>query len=120
MLPQLSDGPVELPTPAQALASNSALSYRIKPGDSLWSIARAHGTTVNYIKRYNELSDNVLSVGSTLMLPGGSNSSNSDNRSVTYTVQSGDSLSTIAARFNVKIEKIRSWNKLDRYLQPGQ
>ncbi len=117
MLPTFSDQPITLPTPAQALASNSALSYRIKPGDSLWSIARAHGTTVNNIKRYNELSGNALSIGSTLMLPG---SSAPDNRSVTYTVRSGDSLSTIAARFNVQVAKIRSWNKLERYLQPGQ
>ena len=118
MLPQFGDGPIELPTAAQTLASNSALSYRIKPGDSLWSIARAHGTTVNHIKRYNELSDNALSVGSTLMLPGGKSSQ--DNRSVTYTVRSGDSLSTIAERFNVQIDNIRNWNKLERYLQPGQ
>ncbi|MEH6491032.1 lytic transglycosylase [Halopseudomonas sp.] len=117
MLPQFGDQPITLPTPAQALASNAALSYRIKPGDSLWSIARAHGTTVNHIKRYNDLSGNALSVGSTLMLPG---NPTPDNRSVTYTVRSGDSLSTIAARFNVQVDKIRSWNKLERYLQPGQ
>ncbi|MEH6566512.1 MAG: LysM peptidoglycan-binding domain-containing protein [Halopseudomonas sp.] len=116
MLPQFGSTPLQLPTPAQALASNAALSYRIQPGDSLWSIARAHGTTVNRIKHYNDLSGNALSVGSTLMLPG----NGEDNRSVTYTVRSGDSLSAIAARFNVQVDNIRSWNKLERYLKPGQ
>ena len=37
-----------------------------------------------------------------------------------YTVRSGDSLYTIAQRFNVDVDKIRDWNQLGRYLQPGQ
>ena len=41
-------------------------------------------------------------------------------RRIAYTVKSGDSLYTIAQRFNVNVERIRDWNQLGRYLQPGQ
>ncbi|GEN27057.1 hypothetical protein HVA01_07030 [Halovibrio variabilis] len=40
----------------------------------------------------------------------------------TYRVESGDSLSTIAARYNIDQQDLIRWNALDRpgYLQPGQ
>ena len=41
-------------------------------------------------------------------------------RRLIHTVRRGDSLYTIAQRFNVNVERIRDWNQLGRYLQPGQ
>jgi membrane-bound lytic murein transglycosylase D len=43
-------------------------------------------------------------------------------KQLTYTVRSGDSLSRIASKFNVKVADIGKWNGLNtkRYLQPGQ
>ena len=43
-------------------------------------------------------------------------------RKLTYTVRSGDSLSRIANRFNVKIAELKKWNNIGskKYLQPGQ
>jgi membrane-bound lytic murein transglycosylase D len=43
-------------------------------------------------------------------------------RRVNYAVRRGDSLHVIANRFNVSVNQIASWNKLNtsRYLQPGQ
>ncbi|WVM89169.1 LysM peptidoglycan-binding domain-containing protein [Halopseudomonas pachastrellae] len=118
MLPQLAGSPTAPAT--STLAGADSLRYRIQPGDNLWTIARAHGTTVNRIKRDNNLSSNGLTVGETLVLQTGGNSSGGDARRVAYTVRSGDSLYTIAQRFNVDVDKIRDWNQLGRYLQPGQ
>ncbi len=118
MLPQLAGSPAAPAT--NALAGADSLRYRIQPGDNLWTIARAHGTTVNRIKRDNNLSSNGLTVGETLVLQTGGTSSGGDARRVAYTVRSGDSLYTIAQRFNVDVDKIRDWNQLGRYLQPGQ
>ena len=105
---------------ASTLAGADSLRYRIQPGDNLWTIARAHGTTVNRIKRDNNLSSNGLTVGETLVLQTAGTSADGDTRRVAYTVRSGDSLYTIAQRFNVDVDKIRDWNQLGRYLQPGQ
>ncbi|RGP57337.1 lytic transglycosylase [Pseudomonas abyssi] len=118
MLPQLAGSPAAPAT--NTLAGADSLRYRIQPGDNLWTIARAHGTTVNRIKRDNNLSSNGLTVGDTLVLQTAGTSADGDTRRVAYTVRSGDSLYTIAQRFNVDIDKIRDWNQLGRYLQPGQ
>ena len=37
-----------------------------------------------------------------------------------YTVRKGDSLSRIADRFNVRVSDIKRWNRIEKYLQPGQ
>ncbi len=46
----------------------------------------------------------------------------SSNKSVVYQVRRGDSLSSIAARFQVAINDVMRWNQLDKgdYLKPGQ
>ena len=42
-------------------------------------------------------------------------------RRVGYVVRSGDSLSRIANRFNVRVTDIERWNSIDQpYIQPGQ
>ncbi|HIQ54681.1 MAG TPA: LysM peptidoglycan-binding domain-containing protein, partial [Pseudomonas pachastrellae] len=72
------------------------------------------------IKRDNNLASNGLTVGDTLILRAAASGGSSNTRRVAYTVRSGDSLYTIAQRFNVDVDKIRDWNQLGRYLQPGQ
>ena len=43
-------------------------------------------------------------------------------RKIVYTVRSGDNLSVIASKYNVKVIDIRAWNNLDEdhILQPGE
>lgn len=45
------------------------LTYTVKSGDTLYSIARTYNTTVDEIKRLNNLTSNTLSIGQTLILP---------------------------------------------------
>ncbi len=49
--------------------TNDKLTYTVKKGDSLYSIARTYNTTVDEIKRLNNLTSNNLSIGQTLILP---------------------------------------------------
>ncbi|MEL0167927.1 MAG: LysM peptidoglycan-binding domain-containing protein [Pseudomonadaceae bacterium] len=122
MLPQFSDAPASSAPASSQVASAAQLRYRVQSGDNLWNIARAHGTTVNRIKRDNNLQGNALTVGHTLMLASNAaeQTQTSDGRQIAYTVKSGDSLYAIAQRFNVQVDKIRDWNQLGRYLRPGQ
>jgi membrane-bound lytic murein transglycosylase D len=46
-------------------------SYRVRPGDSLYSIARHYGTSVNQIKRANGLRSNLIRPGMNLIIPRG-------------------------------------------------
>jgi LysM repeat protein len=47
----------------------AVLEYRVNRGDSLWSIARRHGTTVDTLKQLNGLRGSAIVAGQTLAVP---------------------------------------------------
>jgi len=91
-------------------------TYIVKAGDSLWNIANRYGTTVNAIRTLNGLTSDSLSIGQTLLIPTSATSSGN-----TYTVKSGDSLWSIANRYNTTVNTLKSLNSLtSNTLQIGQ
>ena len=74
----------------------------------MWAIASKFNTTVNDIKKVNNLLTNNLSIGQVLIIPSIKNNSNN----ITYVVQKGDSLWLIANKYDTTVEKIKSTNNL--------
>lgn len=102
-------------------------THVVAAGDTLWDIARRYDTSTDQLLAWNGLdAGSFLQPGQELRIfsanAGGSSSAANINRRIRYTVRKGDSLYTIAQRFNVSIRDLRRWNKLEgeRYLQPGQ
>ena len=62
----------EEPRVAAAGDAQGPGSYRVRSGDSLWRIARIHGTTVDELKSANNLRGSVIYAGQLLHLPSGS------------------------------------------------
>lgn len=88
--------------------------YVVKKGDTLWSIANNFKVSVNDLKNANNKSNNSLSIGEQLIIPG---KSTGENVSTTiYTVKSGDNLYSIARRYNVTVNEIKSLNNLSSNL----
>ena len=81
-------------------------SYVVKSGDTLWSIAKNLGVSVNELKEVNQLTSNLLKVGQVLMIPG----TWQDN--VEYIVKSGDTLYSISKKYNVSMSEIKRLNSL--------
>ncbi len=52
------------------IAASSYGTYKVRSGDSLWTIARRHGTTVDALKRINGLSGSRIYAGQRLTMPG--------------------------------------------------
>lgn len=92
--------------------------YTVERGDSLWSIARRFGVTVQEIRDANDLVSDTLSVGQSLIIPGLSadedleDDNNNETTPSTYTVQSGDSLWSIANKFGVTVNDLKDANSL--------
>lgn len=88
--------------------------YTVVSGDNLYSIAKKYNTTVDAIKRYNNLISNLLSIGQRIKIPCyiGQNSSTEKPDYISYVVQAGDSLYSIAKKFDTTVSKIKSDNKL--------
>ena len=88
--------------------------YTVQSGDSLYSIAKKFNTTVDNIKKINNLTSNNLSIGQKLIIPKeeSNNNKNSNNNQTIYIVNSGDSLYSIARRFNTTVDNIKKANNL--------
>ena len=93
---------------------NKYITYTVQKGDSLYSISKKYNTTVDKIKNINNLTNNALSIGQFLKIP---SSSKEENTTVTnYIVKSGDSLYSIAKKYNTSIDKIKQLNNLNTNL----
>lgn len=82
--------------------------YTVKSGDSLWSISRKFGITVDELKSANNLSSNLLSVGQNLIIPGKEAQATSDE----YVVKKGDTLYSIARKYNTSVDNLKSINNI--------
>ena len=84
------------------------ISYTVKKGDSLYKLANTYNTSVNEIMNLNNLSNINLSVGQTLKIPTENNTNE-----IIYIVKSGDSLYSIAKKYNTTVDSIKRKNSLN-------
>ena len=99
--------------------------HRVKSGESLWSISRRYGMTVQQLARMNHISSkSLLKPGQRLQVAGTGGSAQSASAStettkvaatagkVNYKVKRGDTLSGIARRFAVSVRDLQAWNNM--------
>lgn len=115
--------------------------YKVRKGDNLSEVADKNGVTVAEIKKWNKLKGNNINAGANLKIvknerivttvrkeikqnkpivekqpeeiADAQNNNVDENSSDYYVVQKGDNLLTIAKKFNVKVEDLKEWNKLN-------
>ncbi|MCG6965370.1 MAG: transglycosylase SLT domain-containing protein [Chromatiaceae bacterium] len=134
------EGPYELLLPVdkidrfeEALASLPAeerlrwRQHHIKSGDSLSRIARQYGVSVEAIRRSNGLKDSRIRAGKNLLIPLSDSANLADaganrhaRQRMHYRVRRGDSLYVIARRFEVSVADLKRWNRVGRYIRPGE
>ena len=114
----------------RTLAAKRA-NYVVKSGDSLWSISKRHGVSVDSLLAANGLSNgNRIKAGQRLYIPGTGEAQTRQQQAraketlseITYRVQRGDTIWGIARKYNVNPTQLLAWNSLNRnsVLRPGQ
>ena len=114
----------ELQKLQSGLTSTQRVSHKVRSGESLSVIARRYRVSVKDLQRWNNISDpRKLRAGKTITVyhsqavPGSAASSGATK----HVVQRGDSLWSIARKYNVRVNDLKNWNDLGNdTLQPGQ
>jgi membrane-bound lytic murein transglycosylase D len=107
---------------AQRNQRSNSVHYTVKSGDSFWTIAKNHNTSVKNLLKWNDLSANAkLKPGQKLLIADRAITQKDGNK-ITYQIKSGDTLNKIANKFAVSKQDILSWNKVknESYIHPGQ
>ena len=91
--------------------------YTVIKGDSLYKIAQKYHTTVDELKKLNNLSSSNLTIGMKLKIPTSSSTTNNEEMSpstktYTYQVKKGDTLYQIAKKNNTSVAKLKKLNNL--------
>lgn len=108
--------------------------YSVKRGDNLWDIGNSYGISVKQLTNWNGISrKSLLKPGQKLTVwikdeaPENEGhlvktAAENDSSSNEYIVKRGDSLWTIARKFDVHVDDLLEWNNLkkSKHLQPGQ
>jgi peptidoglycan DL-endopeptidase LytF len=124
--------PPQNPEPPPSTQHPQVVDVTVKKGDALEKIARANNTTVDAIKKANNLTNNKLSIGQVLKVPvntkkastataqsKSSATKESKDKAVAmadpefYTIKSGDNPWKIAKQFHVKFDELLKMNNLD-------
>lgn len=95
------------------------INYTVKKGDSLYSIAKKYGITTDTIIKDNALKNNLLSIGQNLKIRTKKESiveecfgNESSDKNIEYIVKKGDSLYSIAKKYNTDVSTIMKNNNL--------
>jgi polysaccharide deacetylase family sporulation protein PdaB len=87
--------------------------YTVQPGDTLYSIARLYGSTIQAIVDANNiLNPNLIYPGSVILIPVEEEYLETPPGSLIYTVQPGDTLYIISLLFKVSIQRILELNDI--------
>lgn len=112
-----------VPTPqvqayTQLVAQTDGTTYIVQPGDTLSEIAQRFGTTYQHLAAINGISNpDIIHVGQEIRIDGSEPTSDEY-----YTIQPGDTLSAIAARYGTTWRWLAEVNEIDTpdLIHPGE
>jgi membrane-bound lytic murein transglycosylase D len=107
--------------------TQSAVQHRVVKGDTLQLIAKRYGTDTRQLMQLNRLKSSKLKVGmqltirpaikATVKAQRAEEQTEATNR---YVVRKGDTLSSIARKFDVDLDDLQRWNNIDGHqINPG-
>jgi LysM repeat protein len=87
--------------------------------ETMFSISQAYDVSIDEIKKWNNLADNSLSIGQELVIKKGNSHSVAPQTTTAskglHIVAAKETMFSIARQYNVTVQQIKDWNKLEGY-----
>jgi LysM repeat protein len=109
-------------TPRQTKPADASI-HKVAPKETLFSIARMYGVSMDDLKQWNNLKDNALVIGQELVIrkknsspavqsvQASAHTAGSPEKGM-HIVQEKETLYSIARQFGITIDQVRQWNNL--------
>lgn len=123
--PTMTPTITETPTPEATMTPSQPYTYIVQEGDDCWTIAYSHDADLLYMQVINLFDDPAnpcpIAPGDTIYIPAPGQKMPTPTRvpsdvargtTYTYTIQSGDTLASIASYFNSTVDDILNQNKI--------
>ena len=110
---------LKIPTVPVPPQPNEYITYIVKRGDTLYSISKNYNISVDDLVKYNQLATSTLSVGQKILIPTLQEFEPNDSELIEdniYIVKSGDTLYSIAKKYNIPIDKLKEVNGISNNL----
>jgi LysM repeat protein len=121
--PVQADAPiVAVPVVPAEPAEDGSVIHEIQIGQTAWDLAAVYDVPLDDILRYNNLPDDpILLPGDQIVIVPGENMPALNSAPLTHTVQSGQTVWAIAARYNLSVGDLLALNGLaeNSLIQPG-
>ncbi|NOT15945.1 MAG: LysM peptidoglycan-binding domain-containing protein [Methylotenera sp.] len=120
------DATVAQETDTESTENTSQRNHKVKKGEGLQSIAKRYDISVKQLMATNGLKSKRVKVGQLLRIESNRNKdlppdAHKYQSKQTYIVKRGDTLHSIADKFNVNVADIKKWNKkANNHIQHGQ
>ena len=95
--------------------------HRVGQKETLYSISKQYGVTVDDLKKWNSLPDNNLKLGQELLIKDKQPEPQPKVTQSTHTVANDETLYSISSKYGITVQQIKDWNYLTSdELRPGQ
>lgn len=104
--------------------SRDGIVHKVVPKETLYSISRTYGVSMEDIRAWNGLTDNGLAIGQELVIrrsaaspvarpqPVQHESPRPFSRKGAHTVEQGETLFSIARQYQISVDDLKNWNNL--------
>ena len=91
--------------------------HKVKKGETLGAIARQYGISITELKQANDMKNDRIRAGKSLLIPikvtPKKSTGKKPTKIKTYVVKPGDNVGSVARLFGVSQDSIRVWNSMD-------
>ena len=109
-------------TPKKVVSQRRGTLHTVAAKETMFSISKMYGVTVDELKQWNNLTDNALSIGQQIVVkkggtPGASNPQTTPTPQLSknglHTVASKETMFSISRQYGITVQQLKDWNKLE-------
>ncbi len=106
-------------TPKKVVRASESGLHTVAAKETMFSISKMYGITVDEIKQWNNLTDNALSIGQQIVVKKASSPSVATtpsapvNKKGVHTVGSKETMFSISRQYGITVQQLKDWNKLE-------